>query len=83
MSGEPVKLTPIEYDLLCHLARNQGRVLTHCILLEEVWDPAYVGDSRLVKDHVYRLRKKLQRGGNQPQLILSERGIGYRFIPLK
>ena len=83
ISGEPVKLTRIEYDLLCQLARNQGRVLTHCILLEKIWGPEYVGDSRLIKDHVYRLRKKLQRSGDRPQLIISERGIGYRFIPLK
>ena len=83
ISGEPVKLTAIEYGLLCQLARNQGRVLPHGILLEKVWGTEYLGDSSLVKNHVYRLRKKLQRDGNQPQMILSERGIGYRFIPLK
>ena len=81
VSGNPVKLSRIEHNLLCQLVRNKGRVLTHRMLLEKVWGAEYVNDTCLVKDHMYRLRKKLQCGGSNPQLIVSQRGVGYRFIP--
>ena len=81
VSGNPVDLTQIEHNLLCQLVRNKGRVLTHQMLLEKVWGTEYIKDTSLVKDHMYRLRKKLQCGGINHQLIISQRGIGYKFIP--
>jgi two-component system, OmpR family, KDP operon response regulator KdpE len=79
-SDKPVKLTPHEYDLLLQLATNEGRVLTHRTLLEKVWGPEYASDLPLVKDLMYRLRKKLGCGENHSQLIRSERGVGYKFM---
>ena len=82
VSGVPVELSPLEYDLLCELVTNEGRVLTHRALLEKVWGPEYVSDLPLVKDLMYRLRKKLGCGENHRQLIRSERGVGYKFMEL-
>ncbi len=81
VSGEPVELTPIEYNLLTELVRNQRRVLTHRTLLEKVWGPEYDTDFGLIKDHIYRLRKKLENGGNTPPMVVSVRGVGYKFVP--
>jgi len=80
LSGKYVKLTPIEYDLLTHLVRNEGRVLTHGILLEKVWGSEYDNDRSFVKKYVYRLRSKLEQDASKPQMLLTERGIGYRFV---
>jgi DNA-binding response OmpR family regulator len=81
VSGNPVNLSRIEHNLLCQLVRSKGRVLTHRTLLEKVWGAEYVNDTSLVKDHIHRLRKKLQSGGSHQQLIANQRGVGYRFIP--
>jgi two-component system KDP operon response regulator KdpE len=78
-SGKKVKLTPTEYKLLTELVRNAGRVLTHQLLLEKVWSPEYVNDVTLVKKYIYRLRHKIETNPDDPRLLLSERGIGYRF----
>jgi two-component system KDP operon response regulator KdpE len=80
VAGVPVELSPLEYDLLCELVTNEGKVITHRILLEKVWGPEYASDLPLVKDLMYRLRKKLGCGENHCQLIHSERGIGYKFM---
>lgn len=79
VSGKPVKLTPIEYNLLAELVRNEGRVLTHHALLEKVWGSEYAGDSSFVKKYIHRLRSKLESNAQHPQLLLTERGIGYKF----
>lgn len=78
-SGKPLRLTPHEYELLVLLARNAGRVLSHRTLLEKAWGPEYAADSGLLKKYIYRLRKKLADNASDPRMILSERGLGYRF----
>ena len=81
LSGKQIKLTPIEYHLLTHLVRNQGRVLTHRALLGKVWGPEYANDDcGYVKKYIYRLRSKLETDVGKPQMLLTERGVGYRFI---
>jgi DNA-binding response OmpR family regulator len=80
VSGEPIKLTPIEYRLLAQLVRNEGRVLPHGLLLERVWGPEYTGDASFVKKYVYRLRSKLEPNGRRPKMLVSQRGVGYRFV---
>ena len=78
--GRLVKLTPIEYELLSELVRNSGRVITHHRLLEKVWGSEYTDERSFVKKYIYRLRRKLESDARKPQLLLNERGIGYRFI---
>ena len=79
LSDMRVKLTPIEYRLLSVLVRNEGRVLTHRSLLDKVWGPEYVGDFSFTKRYIYRLRQKLQDDPDNPRMIHTERGVGYRF----
>ena len=77
--GESVKLTPTEYKMLCYLIRNPRQVLTNQAILDEVWGDEYRDSSGLVKAHVQRLRKKLKDNLQDPKLIITERGRGYRF----
>jgi DNA-binding response OmpR family regulator len=77
ISGKPVKLTPIEYKLLCHLAENQGRVCSSAELLHHIWGPTYSDDRELLKLSVYRLRSKIEKDPSNPEIIFNERGIGY------
>jgi len=77
--GEPVKLTPTEYKVLCYLVRNPRQVLTNQAILDEVWGQEYRNSNGLVKAHVQRLRKKLKDNLQDPRLIITERGRGYRF----
>jgi len=76
--GEPIHLTPIEFDLLRMLVRNRGRLLTHRALLSEVWGPEYVDDIQPLRTHIARLRGKIEAGG-QPKYIITDPGVGYRF----
>jgi DNA-binding response OmpR family regulator len=80
LRGERVKLTPIEFQLLSELARNENKVVSHRFLLQKVWSSGYDGDSDLVKKHIYRLRLKLNHNSSAPQMIFNERGVGYRFV---
>jgi two-component system KDP operon response regulator KdpE len=77
--GAEVHLTPTEYNLLAHLAKNAGKVITYGQLLREVWGPGAVGHTHYVRVHVGELRKKLERDPAQPAFILNEPGIGYRL----
>jgi len=79
-AGKRVKLTPIEYHLLLELVRNNGRVLTHSNLVEKVWGSEDVCDQSYVKKYIYRLRSKLENDAGKPQMLLTERGIGYKFV---
>ncbi len=79
VSGKRVKLTPIEYNLLSELVRSEGRIVTHHALLEKVWGSEYTNDPSFLKTYVYRLRQKLEPDAEEPQMLLTERGIGYRF----
>jgi two-component system KDP operon response regulator KdpE len=78
--GEPIHLTPIEFDLLRMLVRNRGRLLTHRALLTEVWGPGYEEDIQPLRTHIARLRGKVEPpGASRPRLIVTEPGVGYRF----
>jgi DNA-binding response OmpR family regulator len=80
LSGKRVGMTPIEYQILLELVRNEGRVLTNHTLLEKAWGSEYADDSSYVKKYIYRLRSKLEPDANSPQMILNERGMGYKFV---
>ncbi len=84
--GEPVHLTPIEFDLLRALVRNRGRLMTHRKLLAEVWGPEYVEDIQPLRTHIARLRAKIEPDGvavsgglGGHRLIVTDPGVGYRF----
>ena len=79
-SGERVSLTPTEHHLLSQLVRNEGKILTHDTLLEKVWGSEYTDGSDCVKKYVHRLRSKLELDPSKPQMLISERGIGYKFM---
>lgn len=79
--GQPVRLTPIEYRLLTVLVAHAGQVLTHHQLLNEVWGPARKEHSHYLRIYVGHLRQKLENDPAQPEHILTETGIGYRFLP--
>ena len=78
-AGEPVSLTKTEFNLLCEFADHAGLVLSRDQLLERVWGYDYLGDSRLVDAHVRRLRVKVEDQADDPRLIVTVRGIGYRL----
>ena len=75
-----ISLTPTEYSILYHLARNVGRVLTHQALLSKVWGGDAVDDRHLLTVHMNHLRSKMGDTGQEPGVILTERGIGYRMV---
>jgi DNA-binding response OmpR family regulator len=77
ISGKPVKLTPMQYKLLCHLVKNQGRVCSTTELLQHVWGPNYSDDRELLKLSVYRLRSRIEEDPSNPEIIFNERGMGY------
>jgi two-component system, OmpR family, KDP operon response regulator KdpE len=78
--GEPIHLTPIEFELLRVLVRNRGRLMTHRKLLAEVWGPEYVDDVQPLRTHIARLRAKIEPEGSAgPRYILTDPGVGYRF----
>ena len=77
--GQPIKLTPREYDLLCALAANPGRVMTHGQILTAVWGPAHKDDTQYLRVFVGQLRAKIERDPSQPAIIRTEPGVGYRF----
>jgi two-component system, OmpR family, KDP operon response regulator KdpE len=77
---EPVKLTGTEYKLLAHLAANHGRVLTHQSILTHVWGPADADHTEYLRVYMRQLRKKLEADPERPQYILTEPGVGYRFV---
>jgi two-component system KDP operon response regulator KdpE len=78
--GEPVHLTPIEFDLLRTLVRNRGRLMTHRKLLAEVWGPEYLDDVQPLRTHIARLRAKIEPEGSAgPRYIVTDPGVGYRL----
>ena len=77
--GTAVHLTPIEFDLLRVLVRNQGRLMTHRALLGAVWGPEYADDTQTLRTHIARLRAKIEPVGDAPRYIVTDPGIGYRF----
>jgi len=79
LDEKPIKLTPTEYDLLKYLIEHSGKVLTHRMLLQEVWGPAYADQAQYLRVFVGQLRKKLEKDPTRPQFILTDPGVGYRF----
>jgi two-component system KDP operon response regulator KdpE len=80
-NGEPVRLTPIEYRLLCVLLANAGKVLTQRHLLRDVWGPSSVESTHYLRIYVGHLRHKLEIDPAQPRHFQTETGVGYRFQP--
>jgi two-component system, OmpR family, response regulator MtrA len=79
--NETIALTPLEFDLLVALARKPSRVFTREMLLEQVWGYRHAADTRLVNVHVQRLRAKVERDPEKPQVVVTVRGVGYKAGP--
>jgi two-component system KDP operon response regulator KdpE len=79
-AGQPVKLTAIEFKMLAHLASNVGRILTHQSILNHVWGYADSGQMAYLRVYIRQLRQKLEEDPHNPQIILTESGVGYRFM---
>jgi two-component system KDP operon response regulator KdpE len=80
VGGTPVHLTPHQFDLLRALALSPGKLLTQRALLQEVWGPAYIGESNLLHVNVSQLRRKIEPDRAQPRYLLTEPGAGYRLV---
>lgn len=80
-SGEIVRLTPTEWQVLEVLVRNPRRLVTRQVLLTEVWGPQYTNDTGYLRLYLSQLRKKLEPNPSQPRYLLTESGMGYRFMP--
>jgi two-component system response regulator MtrA len=79
--GGPIALTPLEFDLLVALARKPWQVFTREVLLEQVWGYRHAADTRLVNVHVQRLRSKVERDPENPEVVVTVRGVGYKAGP--
>lgn len=79
-NNEEIKLTQTEFNLLAILAKNEGKVLTHQYLLKEIWGKSYSDQTQYLRVFIAQLRKKIEKDANHPEMILTESGIGYRFI---
>jgi two-component system KDP operon response regulator KdpE len=78
-AGAEIKLTPKEFELLSFLARHAGRVVTHKQILTAVWGPAHTEDTQYLRVYVGQLRQKIEEHADDPRIILTEPGIGYRI----
>ncbi len=83
LSGELVQLRPTEYRLLYHLVQNAGWVITHDQILAKVWGYEYRDEPHYVRLYINYLRKKLEEDPSNPKYILTERGVGYRFVDFR
>jgi two-component system, OmpR family, response regulator MtrA len=80
-NGTPISLTPLEFDLLTALARKPRQVFTRELLLEQVWGYRHPADTRLVNVHVQRLRSKIEKDLEHPEVVVTVRGVGYKAGP--
>jgi two-component system KDP operon response regulator KdpE len=80
VAAKPVHLTPHEFDLLRYLARNEGKLLTHRMILQEVWGPGYGDATNILHVNVSQLRRKLEPDPARPRYLLTEPGVGYRLV---
>jgi two-component system KDP operon response regulator KdpE len=78
--GELIKLTITEYSLLALFAKNDGKVLTHQYLLRAIWGPGFINQSQYLRVFIAQIRKKIENDPNRPEYLLTESGVGYRFI---
>jgi two-component system KDP operon response regulator KdpE len=77
--GDEVHLTPIEFNLLCVLARHQGKLVTHRKLLHEVWGPGYENETHYLRVHIAHVRSKIEADPSAPIALITEPGVGYRL----
>jgi two-component system KDP operon response regulator KdpE len=80
VGGEHVHLTPHQFELLRFFAVNEGKLLTHRAILQEVWGPGYDGASNLLHVNVSQLRRKIEPDPAHPRYLLTEAGAGYRLV---
>jgi two-component system KDP operon response regulator KdpE len=80
LRGEPVALTPTEFELLRLFVRNEGKLLTHPTILREVWGPRYGAESHYLHVYVSQLRRKIEPDPARPRFLLTEPGAGYRLV---
>jgi two-component system KDP operon response regulator KdpE len=79
-AGEPVHLSPREYDLLAEIVKGSGKVLTQRLLLSRVWGPAHADDVQYLRTYMAQLRQKLEPDPTRPRHLVTEAGVGYRFL---
>lgn len=79
-NGEQIKLTATEFNLLSLLAHNESKVLTHQYVLKQIWGPTYLNESQYLRVYIAQLRKKIETDPNHPKHIITESGVGYRFL---
>ena len=79
-NNQLVRLTSTEYNLLALLVRNEGKVLTHQYLLRAIWGPGFISQSQYLRVFIAQIRKKIETDANRPEYLLTESGVGYRFI---
>jgi two-component system KDP operon response regulator KdpE len=79
-SNQLVKLTSTEYNLLAILIKNEGKVLTHQYLLRAIWGPGFINQSQYLRVFIAQIRKKIENDANRPEYLLTESGVGYRFM---
>jgi two-component system, OmpR family, KDP operon response regulator KdpE len=78
--NEFIKLTATEYNILALFARNEGKVLTHQYLLRTVWGPGFINQTQYLRVFIAQIRKKIENDPNRPDYLITESGVGYRFI---
>jgi len=79
-NNQLVKLTSTEYNLLSILIKNEGKVLTHQYLLRAIWGPGFINQSQYLRVFIAQIRKKIETDANRPEYLLTESGVGYRFM---
>jgi len=79
-NNQLVKLTSTEYSLLAILIKNEGKVLTHQYLLRAIWGPGFINQSQYLRVFIAQIRKKIETDANRPEYLLTESGVGYRFV---
>jgi len=77
--GKRIKLSPTEFKIISCLIKNRGWIVTHEQLLEKAWGPNYIGDKSFVKLYIRYIRQKIEENPHKPQIIMTERGVGYYF----
>lgn len=81
-NGQLLKLTVTEYNLLAILVQNEGKVLTHHYLLRSIWGPGFIDQSQYLRVFIAQIRKKIEADPNNPKILLTEPGVGYRFLAM-
>lgn len=79
-NNSEIKLTPTEYSILSILAKNAGRVVTQTHLLKEIWGPNLTEETQYLRIHILQLRRKIEDDASNPKMIITEPGVGYRFV---